>query len=301
MELIKSCINYTGGKYKLLNQLLPLFPKNINNFIDLFCGGCNVSLNINAKKIYCYDIEKEIINLFKFIKNTNHDVLADEITDIIEEYELSNTYVNGYGFYKCNSNQGLAQYNKKSYNKLRDDFNKENFLKGSDKYLYFYTLIIFSFNNQIRFNKKGLFNVPVGKRDFNKNSRNNLMNFSKQIKDKDIQFNSSDFKKIKLNNFDENDFLYLDPPYLITLASYNEQNGWSEQNEKDLLKLLDWVDSENIKFALSNVIESKGKTNEILLRWSKKYNVNHLNYNYSNSNYQIKKKNKTTEVLICNY
>ena len=36
---IQSPLNYTGGKYKLLNQLVPLFPKNINTFIDLFGGG----------------------------------------------------------------------------------------------------------------------------------------------------------------------------------------------------------------------------------------------------------------------
>ncbi len=36
---IQSPLNYTGGKYKLLNQLIPLFPKNINTFIDLFGGG----------------------------------------------------------------------------------------------------------------------------------------------------------------------------------------------------------------------------------------------------------------------
>ena len=35
-EYIKSPLNYVGGKYKLLPQILPLFPKNIDTFIDLF-------------------------------------------------------------------------------------------------------------------------------------------------------------------------------------------------------------------------------------------------------------------------
>ncbi|MBZ9570585.1 Dam family site-specific DNA-(adenine-N6)-methyltransferase [Methanobrevibacter sp. TMH8] len=301
MNLIKSCINYTGGKYKLLNQILPLFPKNINKFIDLFCGGCNVSLNVNANQIYCNDIEKEIINLFQFIKDTEINTILDKINDIIEYYELSNTFLNGYNFYKCDSNYGLSKYNKNNYIKLRDDFNKKNFLKSSDRSLYFFILVTYSFNNQIRFNKKNYFNVPVGKRDFNKNSKNNLIKFASCIKEKNFNFKSSDFKKFNLNDIGENDFLYLDPPYLITLASYNEQDGWLKKNEKDLLDLLDWIDSNNIRFALSNVLESKGKTNELLIDWSKNYNVNYLNHNYSNSNYQIKKNNKTVEVLICNY
>lgn len=39
MEFIESPIKYVGGKYKLLNQIIPLFPEDINRFVDLFCGG----------------------------------------------------------------------------------------------------------------------------------------------------------------------------------------------------------------------------------------------------------------------
>ena len=35
---IKSPINYTGGKYRLLNKIIPLFPENINTFVDFFGG-----------------------------------------------------------------------------------------------------------------------------------------------------------------------------------------------------------------------------------------------------------------------
>jgi site-specific DNA-adenine methylase len=52
---IKSPLNYIGGKYKLLEQILPLFPKEIKTFIDLFAGGCNVGLNVKAEKIICND------------------------------------------------------------------------------------------------------------------------------------------------------------------------------------------------------------------------------------------------------
>lgn len=56
-DLAKSPLNYTGGKFKLLPQILPLFPDNINTFIDLFTGGCNVGVNVEANKIVCNDIE----------------------------------------------------------------------------------------------------------------------------------------------------------------------------------------------------------------------------------------------------
>ena len=56
-EIVKSPLNFTGGKYKLLPQLVPLFPSDISTFVDIFCGGCNVGVNVTAKKIICNDID----------------------------------------------------------------------------------------------------------------------------------------------------------------------------------------------------------------------------------------------------
>ena len=69
------------------------------------------------------------------------------------------------------------------------------------------------------------------------------------------------------------------------------------------LKLLDIIDVKGCKFALSNVLTHKGKSNDILIEWSKKYNVHHLNNTYANCNYHAKDKspNTTDEVLITNY
>ena len=73
-----------------------------------------------------------------------------------------------------------------------------------------------------------------------------------------------------------------------------------------MLQYLDNLNSRNIKFALSNVLRSKGKENHILLEWIQKnqgkYRVIPLNYTYSNSNYQTKDRQSITEeVLIVNY
>ena len=77
-----------------------------------------------------------------------------------------------------------------------------------------------------------------------------------------------------------------------------------EELEVELLDFLKNISNKGIKFALSNVIEHKGKTHTILFKWAieNKFNIIYLNKNYSNSNYQIKNKDfKTTEVLITNY
>ena len=129
------------------------------------------------------------------------------------------------------------------------------------------------------------------------------MPLSTNCKVKNIIFTSSDFRRIKVDKLHSNDFIYADPPYLITCASYNESDGWNEKCERDLLELLDNASNKGIKFALSNVLESKGKSNDILKEWSKKYTIHNLDYKYNNCNYQKKEENKTRtlEVLITNY
>lgn len=68
---IHSALNYTGGKYKIIDYLIKLFPNNIDNFVDLFCGGLNVSLNVllnlNVNKVYANDSMRQLIDIYKTI------------------------------------------------------------------------------------------------------------------------------------------------------------------------------------------------------------------------------------------
>ena len=277
-KYIKSPMNYTGGKYKLLNQILPLFPKDINTFVDLFTGGCNIAINVNANKIIANDLSGEVISVYKGIQDGNTEENIKMIEKIINKYNLS-------------------KENKEGYLELRNDYNN-----GNKEWYVFYTLLAYSFNNQIRFNKKGEFNMPFGKNrsSFNPTLKQKFKDFSNAIHNKNIKFTNNDFRKLNVNKLGENDFVYLDPPYLVTEATYNV--GWNEETEKDLLLLCDKLNKKGVKFAISNVLEHNGNKNEILIDWSKKYNVNYLDYNYSNCNYHKKDNgHKSVEVLITNY
>ena len=275
-KYIKSPMNYTGGKGKLLNQILPLFPKDINTFVDLFTGGCNVAVNVNANKIIANDLCTQVINTYKGIQNNNTEKAIEMIEKIINEYDLS-------------------KENKEGYLELRKAYND-----GNKEWYVLYTLLAHSFNNQVRFNKKGKFNMPFGKRNFNPSLKQKFKDFSNAIQKKDIEFTNKNFISLDINKLGENDFVYLDPPYLVTEATYN--TGWNEETEKDLLSLCDRLNEKGIKFAISNVLEHNGSKNEILINWSKKYNVHYLNYDYSNCNYHKKDNgHKSIEVLITNY
>lgn len=301
-KIIKSPLNYTGGKTKLLPQLLPLFQhNNIDTFVDLFCGGGNVGINVDSHRTIYNDVSIPVVRMLSYFEQNTYETICQRVEQIINDFELSNTLEHSYEYYGCNSASGLGKYNKPGHFRLREFVNAMNH-DDERYYLYLYTLIIFSFNNQIRFNNKGEFNLPVGKRDFNKRLRSNLKAFSEKIQERNNIFSTQDFRNFDYHLLTEQDFVYCDPPYLITKATYNENGGWTEQDERDLLRTLDMLDEMHIRFALSNVLEHKGNTNHILLEWSARYDVNILNFNYNNSNYQSEsKKNKTIEVLIKNY
>lgn len=306
--MIQSPLNYTGGKFKLLPQILPRFPKKIKTFVDLFCGGCNVGINVDCESVIYNDLDKNLLYLYNTFKNLDKQSVFEWIYEIIDKYELSLVSKNGYDYYKCESSKGLGNYNKEKFLKLRNDFNEKK-KKGNYDYYYYvmlYVIIVYAFNNQIRFNSNGEFNLPVGKRDFNKNMQQKLSDFIDKIKEQDCQFTCLDFREFNIDILGNNDFVYVDPPYLITCATYNEQGGWSETDEKDLLRFLDKLNAHNLRFALSNVLRSKGKENTILIEWLKKnkdkYKAINLDYSYSNSNYQTKDKTSNSEeVLIINY
>lgn len=300
--MIKSPLNYTGGKFKLLPQILPMFPKNIDNFYDLFCGGANVGANAVSKKVHCNDINEKVIHLFQYLQKVPANQLLKMIDDTVLEHNLTDSRTYGYSHYQCDSSSGLASVNKESFIELKKEYN--SLTTNSDrKNLLFYLLIIFGFNNQIRFNKKDQYNMPVGKRDFNSNMRKNFTAFIEHIQTHNIQFTSKNYHEVDIEH-SGNSFVYVDPPYLITTATYNESDGWNETKEVELLKYLKTLSDNGIKFALSNVIEHKNNKHIVLDEWVKENNFNcHLlNFSYANSSYQLKDKTAVTqEVLITNY
>ena len=76
--MIKSPLNYIGGKYKLLPQILPLFPEHINTFVDMFAGGLDVSINVEAQQGRCNDINNYVIGLVGYFQQyTIEELIAN--------------------------------------------------------------------------------------------------------------------------------------------------------------------------------------------------------------------------------
>lgn len=286
-----SPLNYSGNKSKILKTLINLFPKNIETFVDVFCGSGIVGLNSEFKNLILNDNEKHIINLLKYFQNNSLDYILSQINQIIIKYKLTDSKSKPKGFYKIYKNEGLSRYNKDGFLKLRKSYNE------NPSEIKLFVLILFGFNYFIRFNSKGLFNVPVGKTDFSVSQYKKSISYIQALQNKNIKLLNLDFRDNAL--YKKGDFFYFDPPYLITDAPYNAL--WNKQDEKDLYNILDSIHSKNKKFAFSNVLESNGKSNDFLKSWSKKYNIIPIDRQYTNANYRRKNLGKTREVLIINY
>lgn len=298
-KIKRSPLFYVGDKYKLMKQLINLFPKEINNYYEPFIGGGTVFLNINARKYYLNDIDKNLINIHKFlIKNAKDPhVFFNDVEKIIYRYNLSRSFKEDIISDKLKKKWKktyYAKFNKEGYEKLRNVVNGH---KKNDP-LVLYTLLIYGFNRMLRFNGGGRFNLPVGNVDFNKNVVNALENYFDFVQNKNILISSKDFRSFfAKKNYLKNDFVYLDPPYLISASEYNKL--WNEFCESDLLGLIDGLDKKGVKFALSNVTHYNGYRNEILIRWIKKYKIYMIKSNYIN--YHNNTKKKIREVLVTNY
>ena len=274
-------------------------PDNIINYVEPFVGGGSSFLNVEAENYIVNDIDSSIISIHKMLKNYSMDKekFFEKAFKLINHYGLSCSY-NGHlvpeELKQKYKKIYYAKYNKEAYLKLRNDYNK-----NQNDTLKLYLLLIYGFNHMTRFNSKGQFNLPVGNVDFNSNVYNSLNYYFDYLKKIKIKYSNMDYKIfLKSLTLNENDYVLLDPPYLISQSEYNKL--WSEKDEKELYKLLDELDKNGIRFGITNLVYHKGKKNIIFEKWSKKYNVYEINSNYISFNDNTVKAG-SKEVFVTNY
>ena len=321
MSIQKPFLKWVGGKTQIITDLLDNFPKEINNYHEIFLGGCSVLLGLlsyikNNKikvegKIYAYDINKGLIGVYKNIQS-NHNELYDKVMFYRNEYDNCPSPPKDKKLINRKPQSLVdAKNNKESYYFwLRQKFNELTDRTTLDGSALFIVLNKLCFRGVYREGPNG-FNVPYG------NYKNTPQIFTKEeltninILIKDVKFNVLDFEKsIKkiLNNEKKRklekkekykkDFIYLDPHYAPenskSFVGYNK-DGFTLDNHKNLFTLIKNLSNINKKIMMSNA------------------KVELVTNNFENENYKIKNiecrraihsknpESKTTEVIITNY
>lgn len=298
-KAIRSPFFYVGDKYKLMPQLKQLMPKNMEQYIEPFVGGGSSFLNSESISYILNDVDSYVVELHKKIGSYTgkSEELFGELFELIDFYGLSCSY-RGIcvpdDLKKQYVKTYYSKYNKDAYIRLRKDFNT-----NKNDLLKLYLLLIYGFNHMIRFNAKGEFNLPVGNVDFNNNVYSALNNYLKFVGEHEITFFNMDYISfLEKMNYGKNSYVFLDPPYLISMSEYNKL--WNDKREDELCEYLDSLNDRGIKFGITNLIAHKGKVNQRFLDWSEKYCAYEVKSNYISFNDNTIKAD-SQEVFVTNY
>lgn len=298
-KTIRSPFFYVGDKYKLMPQLKQLMPKNIEQYIEPFVGGGSSFLNSKGTSYILNDVDSYVVELHRQIGSYTgkSEELFEALFEIIDFYGLSCSYRGicvPEDMKKKYVKTYYSKYNKDAYICMRKEFNA-----NKNDFLRLYLLLIYGFNHMIRFNGKGDFNLPVGNVDFNNNVYQALNNYLDFVGEHEIEFFNMDYisflEKIK---FGKNSYVFLDPPYLISMSEYNKL--WNDKKEDELCEYLDSLNDRGIKFGITNLITHKSKVNLRFLEWSKKYCAYDVKSNYISFNDNTIKAD-SQEVFVTNY
>lgn len=291
MKVIISPIFYMGNKKKLIKKgLIELFPKDINIFVEPFGGSGIVSMNTPANKYIINDSNKFLYDLYSLFKTTNSNEIINHIEKRIEEFDLPKERTKRNIF---KDKAKLEEY-KKAYMTFRNYCNEHRDI------LDYYTLMFFAFSQQPRFNKNNKFNMPYGSDCFSDNNKDYIKNGCNFFSKNNVMIFNDSFTNFDMS-ITEKDFVYLDPPYLNTTATYNENNGWGIEKENELYDFCTQLDKLNIKFGMSNIFSQRGTDNSTLINWCNKNNWNV--YTFDSHTYWAcgKGNSNAKEVFITNY
>ena len=179
----RSFIKWVGGKYRSIQQLTALFPKECKTYYEPFVGSGVVFFNVQPYEAVLNDIEFSLINAFRAVKR--------DVASVIKEL---NSFINNAEFYY----------------KIREEFNNSACLLPGRKGAQFIYLNKCGYNGLYRVNKRGHLNVAFGKREGSPHKDFiNLKDCSAALKNAMIM--NTDYKEI-LDLTRRGDFVYLDPP-----------------------------------------------------------------------------------------
>lgn len=280
--MIETPFNYTGSKFKLLEQILPEFDYTKPYFIDLFTGGGSVYTNVVDKyeKIMTNDVIQDLIGI--------HKCLSDNDDIIVETKSICPGKGNPEGFAV-----------------LRNNYNDNPTPSG------LWALMLSSTNNMMRFNQKFKYNQTYGDRGWNPNTDKKVELFTnhiRQYKDK-IKYISKPFNEIGISS--DKIMFYCDPPYgriknadgsigkkQISEAGYNA--FWKEDDDIKLYNYLHSINEKGSSFMVSGVLKHDGKICWMLDKLIQDgFKCKELNFDYNKVSRKGEK--DTTEVIITNY
>lgn len=228
----KPFLKWAGNKFRVLPELLPLIGTP-RRYIEPFSGSTAVALNVNAEEYVLNDINKDLINLYRYLTNPNDDSFLKYCDELFRP----------------------ENNDKEEYLAFRELFNNStDTLERSRLFVY---LNRHCFNGLTRYNSKGGFNVPFGKMKNPKCPVNEMMAFRMYYLQKNHRFVSTSFEDSALyENVGSGDVVYFDPPYVPAseTASFTDyaKEGFTYDQQVQLAELAESLSNRGAKVIISN-------------------------------------------------
>ncbi len=321
---MKPFLKHAGAKFSELEKFQKYFPKNINTLYESFVGGGSVFLNTVAKSYVLNDFDNKVISFWNSINNhygsffrmkdvintLNHDksvnnvslqILVQELMDNtleLSDDKLKNKLIKKYSLGDKTKNNAInlvKNYRMEQfYYFMRDLYNRVEY--EIDTIPTFFVKE-YAFQSMDRINGKGDFNVPYGGHSYTNKDLSKKLGDIESFIDRTSKiphkFVCQDFKEFLTNqDYKEDDFIFLDPPYLTTFSTYagNVFNVNHHTELRDILK--------NIKCKFLMVINYDETTNSLYMGnefvrtfYHKRYKVNFRN----------RCESETTHMIVTNY
>lgn len=276
--IVQSPLNYTGSKAKMVPIIKGYLPQGpLHTFIDAFGGGFNVGINISAERIIYNDINPFVKGLIQSFSLGTYEYLT-YVSKLIQKY-------------------GLVPNGTEGYAALRNKYNSTPIPRRDPRMLY--ALILYGFQQQIRFNANHDFNNPIGSRWFNECLLSKFVTFARCSGSKNIEYLNVSFERL-IDQITPGTFVYADPPYRSTLGVYNDGkrgfDGWTIEHEKRLCFFLDQIHQREAKFMLSYVLQVEDFYNADVANWAERNGYHIMDIEAPQGRY-----NNRREVLIINY
>ena len=269
--IVQPIVKWAGGKRSIMYQVRSYFPKNIHTYIEPFCGGAAIALNLDCQKIIINDINQDLVKVYSHFQGSEYC----EVLQYLKDWQESQHYLSE-TFYKS----------------LREDFNG-NYSCEVKRSAQFLALNKLGFNGLFRVNSKGLFNVPWGrkKRGTKIYDEEKFEVFRQKIKNIEVRVGSySDLE------YPSGSFVYFDPPYDTDGKDFTSYHStrFEKPAQKNLREFCDKLTRNNIKFCQSNA-----DTPDIR-DWYQDYNIYEVEAPRRISA-KVKGRKPVQELLITNY
>lgn len=243
-----SIVKWVGGKKKQLNNLFAAIPDNnsISHFVDLFIGGGSVIIGLlelcekNELSVQSFtgvDLNSRLINMYQMVKYYSTSLLH-------ELHQLQEQYL------QCENQKAF-------YYEIRAEFNKKQYIGTVKDASFFIFLNKLGFRGIYRENRSGEFNVPFGNyKTINIIQTKKINRLAYLFTKYNVQFYAMKFQEyIKCTSFNENDLVYLDPPYYPVNAkafvTYTSA-GFTLKDHEDVIHVLAQLSKNNVGFIFSN-------------------------------------------------